>query len=114
MGDAMPRETTGVGNCAFVDCISLKSVIIPDSVTSIGNRVFAECGALIRVTIPGSVTSISVNAFTECEELVLSVTEGSYAELCAKENGILYVYVAELKQQGSIRQEGRLRRIFCT
>ena len=58
---------------AFFGCAGLSSVVIPDSVTSIGDEAFVLCDNLTR----------------------FMVTEGSYAEQYAEENGIPYVYTTE-------------------
>ena len=39
----IPDSVTSIGNGAFYDCSSLRSVVIPDSVTSIGERAFEDC-----------------------------------------------------------------------
>ena len=70
-------------------------MIIPDSVTSIGYMAFDMCDSLISVAIPASVTSIGDWAFGSGGGVILSVTEGSYAEQYAKENGIPYVFTTE-------------------
>ncbi len=88
---------TSIGNSAFVNCINLTSVTIPDSVTnigsvfppggafhgcinltsvtmgngvtSIGGGAFSHCSSLTNITIPNSVTSIGGNAFSYCSSL---------------------------------------------
>ena len=39
----IPDSVTSIGECAFLECNSLTSIIIPDSVTSIGVCAFAFC-----------------------------------------------------------------------
>ena len=57
---------TSIGEWAFYDCDSLKSITIPDSVTSIGNSAFYGCFSLTSITISDSVTSIGDYVFYDC------------------------------------------------
>lgn len=63
-------DVTTIGEPAFIDCITLTSVIIPDSVTSIGNGAFCRCNNLTTVIIPESVSSIGISSFGECKSLI--------------------------------------------
>ncbi|MBP3551406.1 MAG: leucine-rich repeat protein [Alistipes sp.] len=67
---------TSIGDYAFFDCTSLKSVTIPNSVTSIGRSAFWNCTKLTSVTIGNSVTKIGSEAFENCTSLT-SVTIGN-------------------------------------
>lgn len=81
-----------IGNYAFEECYSLKSIELPASVKSIGNRAFSHCDnlesivlsngiekiesyafeycvSLKNVTIPKSVNSLDMYAFKYCEAL---------------------------------------------
>lgn len=90
---------TSIGEQAFYECTSLKSVTIPDSVTNIGADAFSHCTSLTSVTIPDSVTSIGYNAFDSCKSLtsvtipnsVTSIGVDAFA-LCTSLTGI---WVAE-------------------
>ena len=83
------KAVTSIGNYAFLICISLTEIVIPDSVTSIGRDAFAYCSSLTSVVIPDSVTSIENYAFRDCESLteivipdsVTSIGEGAFC-LC--------------------------------
>ena len=55
-----------IGNNAFSNCSSLKSITIPSNVTSIGSSAFNGCSSLQSITIPESVTSIGAYAFSGC------------------------------------------------
>ena len=68
---------TEIGNSAFYNCISLKSVDIPNGVTSIGSYAFYNCRALTSVTIPSSVTSIGDYAFRYCNSLTSVTVEAT-------------------------------------
>ncbi len=65
--DGLP--VTSIGYRAFNNCISLKSITIPNSVTSIGFAAFKYCESLTSITIPDSVTSIGMLAFDYCKSL---------------------------------------------
>ncbi len=60
---------TGIGHCAFANCINLTSVSIPDGITRIGDYAFRGCGNLATVSIPDGVTSIGREAFQYCQSL---------------------------------------------
>lgn len=48
---AIPESVTIIGERAFLDCASLKSVTIPESVISIGKRAFYGCTSLTNITV---------------------------------------------------------------
>ena len=61
---------------AFNYCLSLASIIFPNSVTSIGYHAFYKCKSLTSVTIPGSVEAIT-EAFVGCTGLTsISIQNG--------------------------------------
>ncbi len=82
---------TSIADYAFMDCMSLTNITVPDSVTSIGTEafyhcslvsatingridsisdaLFSRCSSLVSVNIPDSVTSIGSNAFSQCYNL---------------------------------------------
>ena len=66
----IPDSVTSIGDWAFSSCDSLTSITIPDSVTSIGVGAFESCYSLTSITIPDSVTSIGDNAFSSCDSLI--------------------------------------------
>lgn len=80
---------TDIGQGAFSNCTKLAKFVVPSGVTSIGAEAFYGCIKLTSVTIPESVTSIGKYAFEDCgKKLVLTVTEGSFAQQWAEENGL--------------------------
>ena len=66
-------DPTSIGNTAFSYCVSLSSIIIPNSVTSIGDGAFGNCSGLTSVTISDTVTSIGISAFGSCNGLTSAV-----------------------------------------
>ena len=65
----IPNSVTSIGSYAFSGCNGLTSITIPDSVTSIGESAFLDCTVLTSITIPDSVTSIGKSAFFDCTVL---------------------------------------------
>ncbi len=72
----IPDSVKTIANGAFSGCGSLTSITIPNSVTSIGDFAFSNCTSLTNITIPSSVTSIQYNPFTGCSNLA-SITVSS-------------------------------------
>ena len=83
---------TVVGQGAFCDCDSVKSVIIPEGVETLGYSVLAGNDAMETVIIPKSVTTIREYAIYG-SNLVLGIYSGSCAEQYALENNIPYFNV---------------------
>ncbi len=59
-------EVKVIGEGAFLNCESVKKVIIPETVTTIGQGAFDNCPSLEEIIIPDSVTYIETGAFTNC------------------------------------------------
>jgi hypothetical protein len=72
----IPNSVLSIGINAFMDCTSLANINITDSITSIGNWAFFNT-SLASVSIPNSVTSIEEGAFGECTSLISVTFEGS-------------------------------------
>ena len=62
-------KVESIGNGAFYNCTSLKSIIMPDSVESIEDNAFESCTSLESIVIPDSVKSIGHSAFWNCTSL---------------------------------------------
>ena len=62
-------SVSALGDNAFVDCISLTSVTMPEGIESIGNGAFKSCTGLKSISIPNTVTDIGTEAFTDCTSL---------------------------------------------
>ena len=54
---------TAIGDDAFVNCMDLVGVEIPDTVTCIGDYAFYECNELVSLDLPSSLTRIGDSAF---------------------------------------------------
>lgn len=60
---------TSIGDSAFKDCTTMRSIIIPKTVTTIGSEAFSNCVWLKSVTIGAGVKTIKNAAFKDCKEL---------------------------------------------
>ena len=58
-----------IGDRAFFDCFTLKSVTIPDTVKEIGDNAFRGCIYLTEIDIPKSVTKIGETILMDCKAL---------------------------------------------
>ena len=77
----IPSSVTTIGRNAFRNCSNLKSIDIPNSVTSIEAYTFYGCSSLQTITIPNSVTSIGYNVFYGCSSLQSIIIPNSVASI---------------------------------
>ena len=69
-GDFTVPDSVGtIGDFAFSDCKSVRSVTIPDTVSSIGEYAFYRCSVLSNVTILNNITEIKKSTFAWCPSL---------------------------------------------
>lgn len=105
----IPNTVTSIGGGAFTLCKNLLSINIPEGVTSIGVFAFKGCYNLTSINIPKSVTFIGEGVFQMDNnppkkiggkliyadyknlDVTLTVTNGSFAEQYAIDNGLLYI-----------------------
>ena len=73
----VPPGTDSIGEYAFKNCLTLKSITIPGSVRIINKGAFENCG-LISVSIPNFIAEVAERAFADCSYLMsVNVTETS-------------------------------------
>ncbi len=58
-----------ISGSMFYNCISLKSIILPDNLYSIGSLSFYNCTLLEEISIHSSLYSIETNSFKNCTNL---------------------------------------------
>lgn len=77
----IPSTVKEIGDYAFYNNYSLKSIVIPSSVILLGKAAFNGCDRLKNITIPVTVTSIKEYVFANCDGLdsvnIASVTIGN-------------------------------------
>ena len=73
----IPNSVISIGSNAFKGCWSLKSINIPESVTCIEDYAFAYCNSLKSINMPESVTTIGKGAFCNCNSLTsINIPDG--------------------------------------
>ena len=55
-----------IGEEAFINCIFIKKIVIPNSVKRIGNGAFTKCHSLGNIYIPKNINTINGNPFFYC------------------------------------------------
>lgn len=60
---------TSIDGEAFLNCVSLVSIVLPDTLSSIGESAFENCQALTKIDIPKAVTRIGKSTFSGCGNL---------------------------------------------
>lgn len=66
----IPEGVTFIGEKAFKGCTSLEMVQMPDGVCEIGNNAFEKCSSLTRIKLPEGLTELGYGAFIGCTNLV--------------------------------------------
>jgi len=63
------KAVISIGDFAFSHCISLKSIVLPDSILAIGSDAFWGCTGMKNISLPQKLETIGPNAFWECSAL---------------------------------------------
>ena len=63
--------TVRVGDSAFLGCVGIRQLILPDSLRVIGKQSFRGCVGLSSLVIPATVESVGAHAFYGCPNLTL-------------------------------------------
>lgn len=79
----------------YIDCISLKRIILPDDIKSIGENAFSYAINLEYINLPSSLRFIGEAAFSDC--ISLKVDPLIFPEGVEKINDFLFVNCKELK-----------------
>ena len=70
---SIPDSVSSLDSGAFMNCVSLSSAKLPSGLAKIPGSLFQNCSSLLSVSVPVSVTEIQDNAFDGCVSLA-SVT----------------------------------------
>ena len=98
----IPASVTSIGDYAFYNWTSLKSVVIPEGVINIGDFVFTKCTAIESISLPKSITNIGYSALSgtpiKIAELpnITHIASGAFSDCTSLEsisfgNAITYI-----------------------
>ena len=97
----LPGNLTVIGEEAFMDAASIRSVVLPEGVKEIHGRAFA--GSSVRaMNLPASIGFIAEDAFDGCGKLTVRVPRDSYAHRFASDHDVKYTIV---ESEGSGQDE---------
>ncbi|MDD4689964.1 MAG: leucine-rich repeat domain-containing protein [Eubacteriales bacterium] len=71
------NNIVSIGDSAFVNCLALTAIDLPDSVTTIGSSAFSTCSNLSDLVIPAGVSEIKGTAFYKTAMLSSLTFKGS-------------------------------------
>ena len=74
------KMNTSLAYQAFIDCVGIKNLTLPDTIESIGDEAFSGCENLQSIKIPTSVTSIGSNVVDNCNSLTTINYDGTKAQ----------------------------------
>lgn len=80
---AMPASikdmpVVAIGNGAFLNCDTIKSMTIPDSVVRIEGLAFSKCYALEKVTLGQGIREIDFSPFAFCDKMTYNEYQSGY------------------------------------
>ena len=58
-----------IGRCAFLECISIEEIILPESLNLISEAAFCKCTELRTIILPKGVKEVEAEAFKYCKNL---------------------------------------------
>ena len=81
----MASGVTSIGTYAFLNCVLLPNLVIPNTVASIGSNVFQGCSVLSSVTLPTnpSFTSLAASTFQNCGALTSVIIPSSVTSIAS-------------------------------
>ena len=87
---ALPKGLRIIGEEAFM-CMPVQENVVGDCVEIISSRAFVECVNLRLINLPDTVVEIAKDVFSGCDSLTIICSTGSIPQKYAEENGIPYV-----------------------
>ena len=72
----LPEVIKKIGTDAFLSCENLETVVLPEGLTTIGDQAFAFCTSLAEIDLPDSLTDLGGNVFNSCPLVEIRIPNG--------------------------------------
>jgi len=109
---------TEIGDNAFKQCTTLKTIALPDSITKIGQYAFQGCTSLTGFDLPSNLVSIGNWAFAQCTSITymhLPASVESIGEFCfAYSSALAEMTLAEGIKLTTITRYAFIYNVFST
>ena len=81
---------THVGFSAFVDCVNMTEIVLPNTLRGIDDMAFRNCPKLQRVNIPAGVINLEPTAFLDCESLAFIEVDPENPYFTGDARGVIF------------------------
>ena len=82
----LPNSVAEIGNWAFFGCVYLENITLGNRVSTIGEAAFSACSRLKEITLPESIETIGASAFFGC-----SAMTAFYGKFASEDNRCLII-----------------------
>ena len=84
------KPVTAIADSAFLECMGITGVVIPDTVVTIGDYAFFYCSGMKNIAISESVESIGSRTFELCDALESITVDPDNKYFSSDEYGVLF------------------------
>lgn len=73
----LSEQVRSIGNGAFLGCVAMTELTIPQSTVKLGDEAFRDCDGLTRIHLPNGILRIGAECFAGCDALEsITMSEG--------------------------------------
>ena len=83
------KSITEIEDLAFLNCINLTNIKLPETLTTIGFNAFQYCVSLTSITIPSSVTTLKPNIFYGDSNIKEVIIDANLSSEMLENSGVL-------------------------